>query len=92
MSNNTIAVIDANIRSGQDELAREDVLARLRNYDQPCVTPLWVNWLRNRADLRIVCMVDELSRLDDFLIDVVPGCGRRHRHPGRSLLWRPGTL
>jgi hypothetical protein len=71
MSNGTIAIIDANIRSGQDEIAREDVLVRLQNYDGPCVTPLWVNWLRARADLRIVCLVSELHRLDDFLIDVV---------------------
>ncbi|HEY51973.1 MAG TPA: hypothetical protein G4N94_00770 [Caldilineae bacterium] len=71
MSNGTIAIIDANIRSGQDEIAREEVLERLQNYDGPCVTPLWVNWLRARADLRIVCLVSELHRLDDFLIDVV---------------------
>ncbi len=73
MSNSTIAIIDANVRSGQDELAREDVLTRLQSYDEPCVKPLWVNWLRARADLRIVCLVNDLSRLDDFLIDVVRG-------------------
>jgi len=44
--NDTIAIIDADIRSGQDELAREEVLARLHAYDGVCVTPLWVNWLR----------------------------------------------
>ena len=71
MNNGTIAIIDANIRSGQDEIAREDVLERLQNYEGTCVTPLWVNWLRARADLRIVCLVSELQRLDDFLIDVV---------------------
>ena len=71
MSNDTIAIIDANIRSGQDEIAREDVMERLQNYEGPCVTPLWVNWLRARADLRIVCSVSDLPRLDDFLIDVV---------------------
>ncbi len=69
--NNTIAIIDADIRSGQDELAREEVLARLHAFHGPCVTPLWVNWLRARADLRIVCMVHDLTRLDDFLIDVL---------------------
>ena len=67
----TIAIIDANICSGQDEAAREDVLARLADYEAPCVTPLWVNWLREIADLRIVCMVHRLDKLDDFLIDVV---------------------
>ncbi|NUQ36927.1 MAG: hypothetical protein HUU23_03855 [Caldilineales bacterium] len=71
MCKSTLAIIDSNIRSGQDELAREDVLARLRRYTHPCVTPLWVNWLRPRADLRLVCMVHELDRFDDFLIDVL---------------------
>ncbi len=67
----TLAIVDANIRSGQDELAREDVLARLNRYEGPCVTPLWVNWLRERADLRLVCLIHELDKFDDFLIDVV---------------------
>ena len=71
MHESTLAIIDANIRSGHDELAREDLLARLRNYSEPCVTPLWVNWLRDRADLRIVSIVHRLDKLDDFLIDVV---------------------
>jgi hypothetical protein len=67
----TLAVIDANVRSGEDELARENLLANLRAYDQPWVIPLWVNCLRERADLRLVCMVHRLAHLDDFLIDVV---------------------
>lgn len=71
MFRSTLAIIDANIRSGQDELAREDMLARLRRHTHPCVTPLWVNWLRPRADLRLVCMIHELERFDDFLIDVL---------------------
>lgn len=71
MHESTLAIIDANIRSGQDELAREDLLNRLRNYQEPCITPLWVNWMRDRADLRIVCIVHKLDKLDDFLIDVV---------------------
>lgn len=69
--NITIAIIDVDIRSGQDELARENVLEQLRTFNGPCVTPLWVNWLRSRADLRLVCMVHDLNKLDDFLIDVL---------------------
>lgn len=67
----TLAVIDIDIISGQDELAREGLLANLRHYADPCMTVLWVNWLRERADLRVVCMIHDLARLDDFLIDVV---------------------
>ncbi len=67
----TIAIIDADIRSGEDELAREQVLARLHAFQDASITPLWVNWLRSRADLRVVCMVHDLTRLDDFLIDVL---------------------
>ncbi|HEY81238.1 MAG TPA: hypothetical protein EYP25_00250 [Anaerolineae bacterium] len=67
----TIAIIDADIRSGEDELAREQVLARLHAFSGQSITPLWVNWLRSRADLRVVCMVHDLTQLDDFLIDVL---------------------
>ena len=71
MHESTLAIIDVNIRSGQDEAAREDVLARLRNHNDPAISPLWVNWLRERADLRIICMVHKISKLDEFLIDTL---------------------
>ena len=57
--------------SGQDELARERLLENLRSSARPCITPLWVNWLRERADLRVVCLVHDLEQLDDFLVDVI---------------------
>jgi hypothetical protein len=71
MSQPTLAMIDVEIRSGQDEIAREAILANLKGYCEECVQPLWVNLLRERADLRIVCLVRDLSQLDNFLIDVI---------------------
>jgi hypothetical protein len=67
----TLAVIDIDIISGQDELAREGLLANLKHHQDPCLTVLWVNWLRERADLRVVCLIHDLARLDDFLVDVI---------------------
>jgi len=67
----TLAVIDIDIFSGQDELAREGLLQNLALSDDRCITPLWVNWLRERADLRVVCLVHDMARLDDFLVDVI---------------------
>lgn len=67
----TLAVIDIDIFSGQDELAREGLLENLGRFDRHGVTPLWVNWMRERADLRVVCLVHDLARLDDFLVDVI---------------------
>ena len=67
----TLAVIDIDIISGQDELAREGLLANLKHHPDPCLTVLWVNWLRERADLRVVCLIHDLARLDDFLVDVI---------------------
>jgi hypothetical protein len=67
----TLAVIDIDILSGQDELAREGLLENLGRFKDSFITPLWVNWLRERADLRVVCLVQDLARLDDFLIDAV---------------------
>ena len=51
--------------------AREDLLENLRQFHEPCLTVLWVNWLRERADLRVVCLVYDLERFDDFLVNVV---------------------
>ncbi len=67
----TLAVIDIDIFSGQDELAREQVLENLDTFRNPAVTPLWLNWLRERADLRVVCLVHDLEQLDDFLVDAI---------------------
>ena len=67
----TLAVIDIEIHAGQDEIAREGLLENLSRSDEQCITPLWINWLRERADLRVVCLVHDLARFDDFLIDVI---------------------
>lgn len=66
-----LAFIDADIVSGKDELARESLLANLRRYHTPDVAPLWVNWLRHRADLRFVCLVRDFTEFNSFMLDVV---------------------
>jgi DNA-binding Lrp family transcriptional regulator len=67
----TLAVIDIDIFAGHDELARERLLENLACCTGKAVTPLWVNWMRERADLRVVCLVRDLMQFDDFLVDVV---------------------
>lgn len=67
----TLAVIDIDIHAGQDEIAREGLLEHLMDSHDQCITPLWINWLRARADLRVVCLVDDLGCFDDFLMDVI---------------------
>ena len=67
----TLAVIDIDIYAGQDEIAREGLLENLSKSSEDCITPLWINWLRERADLRVVCLVHDLARFDDFLIDAI---------------------
>ncbi len=66
-----LAFVDADIVSGKDEIAREQLLNNLRRYRSPGVTPLWVNWLRQRADLRFVCMVQDPREFNNFMLDVV---------------------
>jgi hypothetical protein len=66
-----LAFVDADIVSGKDELAREALLANVRRYRTPGVAPLWVNWLRHRADLRFVCLVRDFSEFNSFILDVV---------------------
>lgn len=67
----TLGVIDIDIYAGQDEQAREGLLENLNKLADRCVTPLWLNWMRERADLRVVCLVHDLLRFDDFLVDVI---------------------
>lgn len=67
----TLTVIDIDIYAGQDELAREGLLENLARTNDRCITPLWVNWMRERADLRVVCLVHDLLRFDDFLVDAI---------------------
>jgi DNA-binding Lrp family transcriptional regulator len=67
----TLAVIDIDVYAGQDEMAREGLLENLSRPHDRCITPLWVNWLRERADLRVVCLVHDLLQFDDFLVDVI---------------------
>lgn len=67
----TLAVIHVDIAAGQDELARERLLESLRNYCNPCLTVLWVNWIRERADVRVVCLIHDLEHFDEFLIDKI---------------------
>ncbi len=67
----TLAIIDIDIESGQDEAAREALLNNLRGYSEDLVKPLWVNLMRERADLRVPCLIRDLVHLDDFLVDVV---------------------
>ena len=67
----TLAVIDVDIQSGQDELAREQLLENLQQCPRRFISPLWVNLMRERADLRVVCLIHDLTGFDDFLVDVI---------------------
>jgi DNA-binding Lrp family transcriptional regulator len=66
-----LAFVDCDIVSGMDELAREELLANVGRYRGNGVSPLWVNWLRQRADLRFVCLVRDVAEFNDFMLDVV---------------------
>ncbi|MBX3011435.1 MAG: hypothetical protein KF832_07995 [Caldilineaceae bacterium] len=71
LSQPALAFVDADIVSGKDEIAREQLLRNLQRYRSRGVSPLWVNWLRQRADLRFVCMTNDLAEFNDFMLDVV---------------------
>jgi len=66
-----LAFVDADIVSGKDEIAREQLLRNLQRYRSRGVSPLWVNWLRQRADFRFVCLTHDLAEFNDFMLDVV---------------------
>jgi hypothetical protein len=66
-----LAVIHVDIAAGQDELARERLLENLQAHQNPCLTVLWVNWIRERADLHVVCLIEDLELFDEFLIKTI---------------------
>jgi DNA-binding Lrp family transcriptional regulator len=66
-----LAFVDADITSGRDEYAREQLLNNLRDYSSPGVAPLWVNWMRHRADLRFACFVRDVREFNRFMLDMV---------------------
>ena len=66
-----LAFVDCDVFSGKDELAREQLLENVRRYRTAGVAPLWVNWLRHRADLRFVCLVRDFPEFNNFILDVV---------------------
>ncbi len=66
-----LAFLDCDIVSGKDELAREQLLDNVRRYRSTGVTPLWVNWLRHRADLRFVCLIRDFTEFNAFILDTV---------------------
>ncbi len=75
LSNSTakpvLTFVDADIVSGKDEIAREQLLSNLQRYQSDAVSPLWVNWLRHRADIRFVCLTTDLAEYNNFMLDVV---------------------
>ncbi len=66
-----LAFVDADIVSGKDEVAREQLVNNLMSYNSNGVAPLWVNWMRSRADLRFACLVRDLQEFNRFMLDVV---------------------
>jgi hypothetical protein len=70
-SQQALAIIDADILSGKDEVAREQLLHNLRHYRGDGVRPLWINWLRHRADFRFTCLVHDVVAFNNFMLDVV---------------------
>jgi hypothetical protein len=67
----TLAIVDCDIISGKDEVAREQLVHNLRQHRGNGVKPLWVNWLRQRADLRFTCLVHDVLDFNNFMLDTV---------------------
>ncbi|MCU0508091.1 MAG: hypothetical protein MUC34_06795 [Anaerolineae bacterium] len=67
----TLAVIHVDIAAGADELARERLVENLQAHKNPCLTVLWINWIRERADLHVVCLIYDLELFDDFLVNTI---------------------
>jgi hypothetical protein len=67
----TLAVIHVDIAAGEDELARERLVENLQAHKNPCLNVLWINWIRERADLHVVCLIYDLELFDEFLVHTI---------------------
>ena len=60
--------------AGEDENVRKTLLTRLNALDdetRETIHPILLRWNRARFDIELICVADDLSALDDFLMDVV---------------------
>ena len=76
-------------------------MLNLRHYQGNGVTPLWTNWLRQRADLRFTCLINDVGAFNTFMLDVVRSVdgvretstvlsfgGAGHRHTLLNWRWK----
>lgn len=67
----SLAFVDAVIDSNKDSSARRALQDRLQKWYRRGVSLLWINTLRHRADIRLVCLVQDFRKFNTLVLDEI---------------------
>ena len=67
----SLAIIDAVPEVDKDSEARQDLQHNLKEWRRSGVSPLWINSLRSRGDIRLVCLVQDFHKFNTLMLDEI---------------------
>ncbi len=67
----SLAIIDAVTEVGKDDEARRNLQHNLKEWRRSGVSPLWINSLRSRGDIRLVCLVQDFHKFNTLMLDEI---------------------
>ncbi len=67
----SLAIIDAVTEVDKDNAARQGLQHNLQEWRRSGVSPLWINSLRSRGDIRLVCLVQDFHKFNTLMLDEI---------------------
>ncbi len=67
----SLAIIDTVPEVDKDSEARQDLQHNLKEWRRSGVSPLWINSLRSRGDIRLVCLVQDFHKFNTLMLDEI---------------------
>ncbi len=67
----SLAIIDAFTEADKDRDARQDLEHNLKEWRRSGVSRLWINSLRSRGDVRLVCLVQDFHKFNTLMLDEI---------------------
>ncbi len=66
-----LAIIDAVTEVNKDNEVRQNLQHNLQEWRRSGVSPLWINSLRSREDIRLVCLVQDFHKFNTLMLDEI---------------------
>ena len=67
----SLAIIDAVTEVDKDNEARQGLQHNLQEWRRSGVSPLWINSLRSRGDIRLICLVQDFHKFNTLMLDEI---------------------